>query len=261
MQTIMKSVRYHQKLIFNRFKHMGDRYSCPICSSDIDRFLPHGITSSVFEANDVVGGGYRELGICPACNSTDRERLVYLFIKNELDLLGSGKRVLHVAPDPGLDRILSREPKIEYVTADLMAQNVMVKMDVTDIEFPDDTFDCILCNHVLEHVPNDLQAMRELRRVLKPGGVAILQTPIAYSRKRTYEDSSITSREDRILAFGQFDHVRLYGIDYFNRLSDAGFAVDPFDWKTADADYGMPDNRYGLNENELMVAAVKPLLS
>ena len=121
-------------------------------------------------------------------------------------------------------------PNLDYVSADWASPRAKLKMDVTDIQCEDNTFDVILTNHVLEHVPDDRKAMRELHRVLKPGGFAILQSPLNKKFEKTYEDPSITDPKERRKAFGQEDHVRVYGRDYKERLEEAGFFVraDPY---------------------------------
>jgi Methyltransferase domain len=168
--------------------------------------------------------------MCPSCRSLERQRLVWLYLLTETDLrrTGSRRRLLHVSPDPSLRLRLDREPWIEQITADLDPAGVMVQMDITDIDFPDGFFDIIYCSHVLEHVPDDSRAMRELCRVLAPGGFAILQVPLWDII--TDEDPSITDELERTRRFGQRDHVRRYGRDYPERLAWAGFdvTVDPY---------------------------------
>jgi SAM-dependent methyltransferase len=132
--------------------------------------------------------------------------------------------MLHVAPEAQLSRLFASASGIDYLSADLFSSTAMVRMDITDIEYPDETFDVIYCSRVLEHVSDDRKAMRELHRVLRTGGWAILKVPIS-TAEETFEDPTITTREERERAFGQFDHVRRYGADYKDRLEDAGFFV------------------------------------
>ncbi len=133
----------------------------------------------------------------------------------------------------------------------------MVRMDITDIQFPENSFDAIICNHVLEHVIDDYKAMTELHRVLKPGGWAILQVPISLSLDKTYEDFSITTARGREEAFGQDDHVRIYAKDYASRLEQAGFKVNVFNWDAVAGSFGGSSNKYGLNEDEQIYSVVK----
>jgi ubiquinone/menaquinone biosynthesis C-methylase UbiE len=134
----------------------------------------------------------------------------------------------------------------------------MVRMDITDIQYPDNYFDAIICNHVLEHVIDDYKAMTELHRVLKPGGWAVLQVPISLSLGKTYENPSVTTAREREEAFGQDDHVRIYAKDYVSRLERAGFTVNVFDWNGQAEKFGGRSNKYGLNEEEEIYSVVKP---
>jgi SAM-dependent methyltransferase len=190
------------------------------------------------------GGSFRRMSrrrlagfgrICPRCRSHPRHRAIALMLARG-DL--SGRRVLHFAPEPLFDPIFARLPKIERVTADLYAP-ADLRLDITDMDLPDGSFDLILCSHVLEHVPDDRAAMSELRRVLAAGGLCLVLTPYRADRP-TYEDPSIIAPLDRMTAFGQQDHVRIYGTDLADRLLDAGFRVedrtplDLFDRETAE---------------------------
>jgi SAM-dependent methyltransferase len=161
---------------------------------------------------------------CPVCYSLERHRLIWRYFRECTDLCdGKPKRLLHVAPEPQLGRLLRGLPAIDYVSADLAPGKAMVRADVTNLPFQDNGFDVIYCSHVLEHVVDDRKAMSEFCRVLKPNGWAILQVPIR--GETTFEDPSITSPEDRLQWFGQEDHVRIYGADYKERLERAGFTV------------------------------------
>jgi SAM-dependent methyltransferase len=199
-------------------------FECPFCGGRSESFLPFGLTSPVLRERTVVGGGYRSNAVCPSCLSLDRERLVYLFLLHRTDLFASEARVLHVAPEGNLSETLSRR-KV-YVAADLMPLDGMIRIDITHIELPDAAFDVVICNHVLEHVPNDRAAMSEIFRVLRPAGWAILQVPFSTSAEATYEDDMVTDPADRDRVFGQSDHVRVYGQDYPDRLRRAGFSVE-----------------------------------
>jgi hypothetical protein len=194
-----------------RFVHFGLVRYCPCCKAHLRRFQPFGIVR-------------RPEAKCPVCGSLERHRLTYLYMMRKTDLFDGGpKRMLHVAPEAQLARLFQRAGYIDYLSADLCSARAMVKMDITDIQYADNTFDVIYCSHVLEHIPDDGKAMREFHRVLKMGGWAILQVPITVDV--TFEDPSVTSPEERLRLFGQEDHVRRYGTDYKNRLADAGFSV------------------------------------
>jgi SAM-dependent methyltransferase len=192
--------------------YVGNRYNCPCCGWHFRKFLPFGIKR-------------RPNAQCPKCGSLERHRLLWLFVKSRTNLFSDNLKVLHFAPEYCLQRILRLMPNLDYVSADLDSPLATIKMDITNILFKDNSFDVILCSHVLEHIIDDYKAMRELFRVLKPGGWGILQTPIDSKRDKTFEDSRIVSPEERERFFGQSDHVRIYGRDYVDRLKEAGFEV------------------------------------
>ena len=185
---------------------------CPICISDLDQFVPFGRPQ-------------RPNAQCPKCYSLERHRLLWLFMSHHKILLQNDPSwVLHFAPEAAISLLLSNMPRVRYVSADLMDPSADLKMDITNILYPDNSFDLIICGHVLEHVPDDKIAMRELCRVLKPGRFAIIQVPI--SNKDTFEDPSITDPTERRRLFGQEDHVRVYGLDIVDRLNNAGFTTE-----------------------------------
>ena len=177
----------------------------------------------------------RQNALCPVCGSLERHRLFLTFVKEKTDLFdGRPKRLLHVAPEPHLRRWLKQVPNLHYTSLDISTErHPAVVADLTQLSFPDRTFDVVLCSHVLEHVPDDRSAMRELKRVLK--GWAILQVPLRSGP--TYENAAITTSAERLEHFGQEDHVRVYGDDYRDRLREAGFSVtvSPFARQTLDA--------------------------
>jgi len=198
------------KQFVKRGLYFGKNYHCPICISNLRELRPAGVKQ-------------RPNATCPVCGSLERHRMLWTFFQQETNLFSEvSKRMLHIAPEPCFSAPLSRCPSIDYLSADLMTP-AMVQMDITDIQFPDDSFDVIYCSHVLEHVPEDRKAMKELARVLKSSGWAILQVPMG--DQPTYEDPSITDPEERTRLFGQSDHVRRYGPDYKNRLEESGFKV------------------------------------
>jgi len=168
----------------------------------------------------------RRNAMCPRCRSLERHRLLWLYLKNKTNLFTSNLKVLHVAPEPAFQKILKSMPNLDYISADLNSPYAMLNMDVTDILFGGSLFDVILCSHVLEHIEDDQKAIREFHRVLKPGGWAILQVPVASKLEETLEDTKVKTPEERALAFGLKEHVRIYGLDYKDRLEIAGFTVD-----------------------------------
>jgi SAM-dependent methyltransferase len=161
---------------------------------------------------------------CPNCGSLERHRLLYLYLVQKTGIFHDNLSLLHFAPEKCLSSEFEKCKNLNYVTADLY-QPAMLKLDLTNINLPDECFDCVICFHVLEHVNDDLAAMREIYRILKPGGWAILNVPLS-SRQETFENKNIILPQDRFIFYGQEDHVRLYGIgDYHSRLEKAGFIV------------------------------------
>jgi hypothetical protein len=216
IKVIGNDRRQRLRGIVERLRHFGLARYCPCCKAHIHRF-----TSFWLDPNPEAQ--------CPVCGSMQRHRLIWLYVIRRTNLFdGLRKKMLHVAPEPQLTRLFQRADYIDYLSADVSAPNAMVKMDITEIQYSDNSFDVIYCSHVLEHVPDDNKAMREFYRVLKPGGWAILQVPI--TAETTFEDATVNNDEQRERLFGQHDHVRRYGPDYKDRLMDAGFsvAVDDF---------------------------------
>jgi SAM-dependent methyltransferase len=202
---------------------LGLRYACPFCHLRFRRLETRGRDLPVYAELGIVGGGLREVE-CPWCRSNDRERLLYLFLRGHTDLFRRPMRVLHVAPEWRLRRAIERAAA-EYTPADLNMPGAE-RIDITAIDRPDASFDVVICSHVLEHVTDDRAAMRELRRVLAPGGFAVLQVPIATRAEQTDEEHAPLSPKERSRRFGDPSHRRLYAEDdYVRRLEEAGFSV------------------------------------
>ena len=242
----------------NRVWYWGRRFKCPFCGANLRSLLPRGLHHPVLEEKEIIGGGYRVNSTCPVCLSYDRERLLILFLRTRTSVFDKPTKLLHVAPEPQVEKMLRAAQTVEYLTADLYEENVMVIMDITDIHYPEGTFDAVICNHVLEHLPDDRKAMAEIYRVLKPGGWAILQVPISKTLKDTYEDFSIVDERERERAFGQADHSRIYGQDYLARLAGVGYEVEEFSWAEDPIHFGGEANRYSLLPDEKVYFATKP---
>lgn len=219
--------------IANKIKllsHSGSTYHCPYCGYDSKDLEVVGHDLKVLRDKQVIGGGRRAAG-CYKCHSRDRERLLYAFLIEELKVTDNkNSSILHIAPEPKLSNIFLKSNVKEYICGDLFTKGYdypshVKNMNVMDIPYEDDHFDLAICNHVLEHIPEDTKAMKELHRVLKPGGHALLQVPISKNNQQTDEDFTITDRNKREELFGQFDHVRIYGQDYVTRLESVGFKV------------------------------------
>jgi len=251
--TLYRKLRYLPDVVYN----LGEGLECPFCGWHFRRFLPAGFDHPVLSEKRVIGAKPLLNAICPRCKSNARERLIYLYIRDRTALLSDHARLLHVAPEPQLQDVFARSPLLHYFTSDLEAPNTMFRMDLMQLPHPDGIFDVVICSHVLEHVPDDRQGMRELFRVLKPGGWAMLQVPIALALKHTYENPAITDEEGRIREFGQRDHVRLYAMDYLDRLKTAGFSVRTF---TTAKEFGEAFcGKYGLDQTEDLYICSKPV--
>ncbi len=196
----------------------GSKYTDPIDGKSFRKFLPYGYEDQ------------RENVLSPSTLSLERHRLLWLYLKNETGLFSKKIKLLHFAPEQAFYNRFKKLKNLEYTTTDLNSPLADVKADICNLPFEDNSFDFILCNHVLEHIPDDTKAMQELYRILKPGGTAILQIPQDLSRATTFEDNTITSRKERAKIFGQYDHVRVYGRDYFDKLRSIGFNVKEVDY-------------------------------
>ena len=153
--------------------------------------------------------------------------MLWLYLQNETDFFTAKekKKVLHFAPEQEFYKRFKKQSNIDYTTTDLLSPLADVKADICNLPFEDNQYDIIFCNHVLEHIPDDTKAMQELYRVLKPGGMGIFQIPQDLSRATTFSDDSIVDQKERAKIFGQYDHVRVYGRDYFDKLRSIGFKV------------------------------------
>lgn len=211
----------------------GDHQICPICGNHAETFLPFGVNR-------------RENALCPHCNSLERHRLLWLYLKERTSFFTKGWKVLDVAPVRLFSELWSDFFGEDYFSIDLESPVAKAKMDLTDLKFPDGFFNCIICYHVLEHIPEEQTALAEIARVLRDDGFGILQVPIFSGN--TFEDPSVTSPKERERLFGQADHVRRYGTDYGSRLEANGFkvTVDPFVKELDEATVRL----YGLQDHE-----------
>ena len=212
---------------------------CPVCSNNFPNFLP--LSNNFFEIFHRLRVPYSldqfetlNLGqyACPACQASDRDRLYALFLSAYVQQRqGLALRLLDIAPSPMLSRFLRGLLGVQYRSADLMSPLADDKVDITDMKcYPSGSFDLIVCSHVLEHVPDDAKAIRELNRILAPNGAAILMVPILLGVQHTDEDPGVTDVNERWRRFGQDDHVRMYARnDFLERLQAGGFQVESLD--------------------------------
>jgi SAM-dependent methyltransferase len=224
----------------------GNKFTDPINGKSFKTFLPYGY------------GKQRNNVLSPSTLSLERHRLLWLYLKSDTEFFSKNLKVLHFAPEQAFYKRFRNMKNLEYVTTDLNSPLADVKADICNLPFKDNEFDVILCNHVLEHIPDDTKAMQELFRILKPGGFGVLQIPQDLSREKTFEDNSLTDRKERAKIFGQYDHVRIYGRDYFDKLRGVGFKVEEVDYtaKLSEGDI----TKYCLAKGEIIPVVFKPVL-
>lgn len=216
----------------------GNTYECPVSGKSYRRFLPYGRINP------------RPNALCPDSLSLERHRLMWLYLKDKTNFFTEKLKVLHIAPEICFMKKFQALHGDDYITADLESPLAKVKMDVHQIPFDENTFDVVFCNHVMEHVDDDIKAMSEIHRVLKPGAWAIIQSPVYPELARTYEDPAITDPLERERAYGQDDHQRKYGRDYGDRLRKAGFDVTEDDYVKSLSPEKV--KRYALPEEEVI---------
>ena len=227
------------------FSLKGNKFTDPIDGKSFRKFLPYGY------------GKQRENALSPSTLSLERHRLMWLFLRDDTDFFTSKEKIktLHIAPEQCFLDLFRKQTNLEYITSDLESPIADVKADICNLPFDDNSFNVVFCNHVLEHIMDDTTAMQELYRVLKKGGFGIFQIPQDLSREKTFEDNTITNRRERAEIFGQYDHVRVYGRDYFNKLRSVGFEVDEIDYTKKITREKL--ERYCLMKNEILPVCYK----
>lgn len=216
----------------------GSSYTDPIDGKSFKSFLPYGY------------GKQRNNVLSPSTLSLERHRLLWLYLKTETNFFADNLKVLHFAPEQAFYKRFRNLENLDYITTDLNSPLADVKADICNLPFNNNSFDVILCNHVLEHIPDDTKAMKELFRVLKPNGWGVFQIPQDLSREISFEDNSITDKKERAKIFGQYDHVRIYGRDYFDKLRGVGFKVEELNYTSNLSDEDI--DRYCLAKGEII---------
>lgn len=224
--------------------YSGNQVECPICKKHYKKFLPYGRLNP------------RQNALCPNCLSLERHRLIWVYLEEKTNFFSEKLNVLHIAPEPCFMKRFEKQHGDNYITADIESPLAKVKMDIHQIPFPENHFDVVLCNHVLEHVDDDIKAMSEINRVLKPNGWAILQVPFfAPVPDVTFADNAITNPRERERVFGQSDHVRRYGKDYADRINQSGLKAQASDF----AEHLPTEKitRNGLVQQEILYMGIK----
>jgi SAM-dependent methyltransferase len=228
-------------IIYQYYK--GNNFTDPIDGKSYRKFLPYGY------------GKQRQNALSPGTLSLERHRQMWLYLQRETDFFSKNLKVLHIAPEQEFLKKFKKMKNLDYVSADLFSPIVDVKADILDLPFAEASFDVVICNHVLEHIVDDRKAMSELYRVMKPSGWGIFQVPMKNSLEKTYEDFSITDPKERQKHFGQYDHVRWYGMDYFQRLEEIGFGTKALFYSQQFTDQEI--TKFGLNKNEILPVVFK----
>ncbi|ALO16934.1 Methyltransferase domain protein [Salinivirga cyanobacteriivorans] len=223
--------------------YRGKQYEDPINGITYRKLLPYGRINA------------RQNALAPDSMSLERHRGIWLFLKNHTNFFTEQIRFLHVAPEYCFLRLFKKQKNLNYITGDLSSPWADVKMDIREMPFKNNEFDAAMCNHVFEHVWEDVQSMKEFYRVLKPGGWAIFQVPIRWNTPKTIEDNTITDPVEKEKRFGQRDHVRYYGADYTDRLQEAGFKVNVVDLTEELSEVQL--KRYGLLSSEKIIFCQK----
>jgi SAM-dependent methyltransferase len=241
LNTIPRKYLIRLSYVFRKisqYTNKGNNVECPVCKATFRKFLPYGYEQ------------VRDNALCPKCLSLERHRLVWIYLHECTSFFESPLKVLHIAPEQCFEERFKNLGNLEYITADLESPLADYKCDVQNLPFGKNEFDIVICNHVLEHVDDDKRAMSEILRVMKPGARAILLVPMDFNRKDTYENPSVQSAKERKLHFGQYDHQRLYGLDFPERLKNIGFKIPEKNYLDE-----IPDEkkiRFGLPKVELM---------
>jgi SAM-dependent methyltransferase len=226
--------------------YKGKAYKDPIDEKTFRTFLPYGYEK------------VRQNVLSPSTLSLERHRLLWLFLKRETVFFKEHLKVLHFAPEQAFYKRFRKLSNLQYTTTDLNSPLADIKADICNLPFEDNSFDVILCNHVLEHIPDDTKALQEIYRILKPNGWAILQIPQDYNREQTFEDDSITDPKERAKIFGQYDHVRVYGMDFFDKLKTIGFEVSAVEYTNQFSE--KEKNYFRLADFEIIPFVRKPKL-
>jgi SAM-dependent methyltransferase len=211
--------------------YRGDARECPCCGGTFRAFRPR---------DD------RPEARCPRCNSYERHRVLWMWLRDRGGLDAGPLDMLHAAPEPVLERRLRALGGVRYTAGSLFPSGDQVRIDLTEIPFPAESFDIVVCNHVFDEIPDDRHALAEIHRVLRPGGRLVTQTPVDKRREHTYEDASLPPARRREV-FQTADDVRIYGLDFRDRLAEPGFDVELIDY-AGELDRATVE-RYGLVEH------------
>lgn len=214
--------------------YFGNKVFCNICENNYSKFLNYS---------------NRKNAMCPGCASLERHRLLYLYLQNEINLSNRKIKILHFAPEYPLQKIFKKTYGKNYLSTDIEHPDAMLHADITNMPLDNNSFDLIICNHVLQEIPDDKKAMRELFRILKKGGTAIITIPKNKKAKETFENQGEINNKDRKKLYGYYGAIRIYGDDFIKRLKDSGFKVKTIDYIKVFAEKKI--SKYGLSEEKI----------
>jgi SAM-dependent methyltransferase len=226
---------YYFLFQFRALRYQGNAVKCNCCENEFSMFLAYGNEK-------------RENAACPKCNALERNRVLWMYLEKELTIRHKNWRVLHFAPERTLEKKLKSLSNLTYFGVDINPQLADYQVDIIDIPYKENTFDLIICSHVLGHVPDEAKAIQELKRVLAPSGLAIILTVININNKDTYENPNVKTPLERLAHYGEDDLLRLHGMDFGQRLANQGFQVERLDYRLtfSEAD----QQRFGLGRGE-----------
>lgn len=233
------------RLMYLRVKYAGNKVVCTCCNRSFREFAPFG-------------DNRRKNAWCPNCESLERHRLLWMYLEHKTNLYSAPLKVLHIAPEAVFFRLFKTKKNIDYYPGDIyphLCPRGTAYFDLLNPDFPDNSFDVIICNHVFQYIENDKKAMKNIYKLMKIGGWGIMQVPIDTTRSVTYEDNSIIDPLERERAFGLKDHVRYYGYDYADRLRNAGFKVSVDDYTAAFTDQEI--HKYGFWKGDAVYYCTK----
>lgn len=240
-------------LLLRHTTNMSGSRQCIACGSKFAEFCPGGINEKIFSRYHIIGGGYRKTYKCPYCGAIDRERWLFYVLEKYTDISSISGRVLHFAPEGAIETYIRRNEHVDYYSGDIVQGKAMHVTDITDIPYKDSMFDYVISNHILEHIEDEGKAVSEIKRVLKRGGKWIFSFPVCKDIK-TYEDKEIVLPEQRLKAYGQKDHVRLYGYDFAKRFEQYGLKLDIYSPKNELDDDLIA--KYGFIKDDMIIIAV-----
>ena len=229
LPKLLINLIYKSLHIYRTIALKGDNYFCPICKYKAKKFLPYGQDYEAIKKFNIIGMGYRENALCPNCFSKDRERLVYLFLKKlmKLNKINLNSKIIHFSPESSLENNLFRNNFTNYTTADIIKGKCDLNLDLQNLDYQEKNFDLVICNHVLEHIENDITALKNIYSILKPGGLALLQVPLSRDIEKDFQKNEINTEKENLYLYGQKDHVRIFAEkNYLEKIKQNGFILE-----------------------------------